>query len=59
MNPESFQLTIEQSFELEKIMRNVDSLSPEHLRDLAIQMARLIMVKDNMIKSLIKQGVTL
>ncbi len=57
MPPEAMQLTLEQSFELRRIADTIPNLPEQHCRDLLLEMARLIMVKDNMLKHFIKTSV--
>ncbi len=57
MSPEAFELTIEQSFQMRKIIDQVPTLPEQHCRELLVEMARQIMIKDNLIKHFLKQGV--
>lgn len=55
LSTETFELTIEQNFQLEAISRQVQSSqSIDEMRSMLVTMARLIMVKDNVIRHLAK-----
>lgn len=47
--------TLAQQFELVKIEKEMENLSREQLRDLLLQVSRLLMMKDNVIRSLLRQ----
>lgn len=55
MPPEVFSLTIEQSFALRKMADQIPDLPEQHCRELLVQMARQLMIKDNLLKHFIKQ----
>lgn len=55
MDIKTFDLTLEQKFELQKMQAAAHQMSREQLVDLLLKSARLIMLKDNAIKDLIKQ----
>jgi hypothetical protein len=57
MNPEVFQLTLEQQFQIRLLENSADDLDREELSDLVVQVCRLLMVKDNLIRDLIKQSI--
>lgn len=48
-------LTIEQEFMLQTYVNNASQLSAEEARKLLIEAAKLCMVKDNVIRQLMKQ----
>jgi hypothetical protein len=56
MEPTSFELTLEQQFEMRRMQNEVQSMSREQALDLLLQASRLLMVKDNIIRNLIKQN---
>jgi hypothetical protein len=55
MDPKSFQLTLEQQFEMRRMQDEVQNMSREQALELLIQASRLLMLKDNIIKMLVKQ----
>lgn len=54
MKSSDFELTLEQQFHLKLMEVSTQNLSREQLHDLLIQSAKLIMLKDNVIRSLVK-----
>jgi Phycobilisome degradation protein nblA len=56
MNPEVFQLTLEQQFQMKLLENSADDLNREQLSDLVVEVCRLLMVKDNLIRDLMKQS---
>lgn len=54
INPEDFQLSIEQHFTLTRLTRQVEELSPEQLRTNLLESVRQMMIKDNVLRSLIR-----
>ncbi len=57
MEPTSFELSLEQQFELRRVQDAAATMSREQAVDLLMQTAKLLMVKDNVIRSLMKKGV--
>jgi hypothetical protein len=55
MDIKTFDLTLEQQFELQRMQTAATKLSREEVVDLLLKSARLIMLKDNAIKDLISQ----
>jgi Phycobilisome degradation protein nblA len=55
MEPTSFELTLEQQFEMRRMQSEVQHMSREQALDLLLQASRLLMLKDNVIRNLIKQ----
>jgi hypothetical protein len=55
MSPETFELTLEQEFQMRLIEEQTTDLSREQMENLLLQTSRLLMVKDNVIRSLVKQ----
>jgi hypothetical protein len=62
MNNNSFDLNIntnlslEQEFKMQIFGRTVESMNPNEARSLLLEASKLLMVKDNIIKELIKQS---
>ncbi|MGF1477889.1 MAG: NblA/ycf18 family protein [Cyanophyceae cyanobacterium] len=52
-------LTLEQEFELRRFQDSAQEMSREQAVSLLLKASRLLMVKDNVIKDLIKQNLTL
>lgn len=55
MEPKSFDLTLEQQFEMRRMQNEIQNMSREQAIDLLLQASRLLMLKDNVIRNLIKQ----
>jgi Phycobilisome degradation protein nblA len=55
MEPKSFELTLEQEFELRRMKNEAQAMSREQAMDMLLQASRLLMIKDNVIKGLINQ----
>jgi Phycobilisome degradation protein nblA len=56
MSPECFELSIEQQFSMRTIQLNTLSLSEDQLRELFVEISRQLLVKDNVIRHLMKNG---
>lgn len=56
MEPTSFELTLEQQFEMRRMQDAAHGMSREQALDLLVQASRLLMVKENIIRNLIKQS---
>jgi hypothetical protein len=56
MDSSSFQLTLEQQFQMRLMEQSAQKMTREQMQDLLIQSARLLMLKDNVIRDLIKGG---
>jgi hypothetical protein len=54
MNSNSFELSLEQQFEMRRMQDEVQNLSREQALSLLMQASRLLMLKDNVIRNLIK-----
>jgi uncharacterized protein YaaW (UPF0174 family) len=54
MNPEAFNLTLEQQLQMRLIEESAKSMSREQMQELIVQVSRLLMMKDNVIRNLIK-----
>jgi Phycobilisome degradation protein nblA len=57
MNMSSFQLSLEQDFQIRLIERSMQDMSKEQLQDMLLQIARLLLVKENIIRDLVKSCV--
>lgn len=57
MDSTSFELTVEQQFHLRLVEDSAHQMSCEQTRELLIQLSRQLMVKDNVIRDLLKRGV--
>ncbi len=55
MEPTSYELTIEQQFQMRLMEESARNMSQAQLADTLVQASRLIMLKDNVIRSLMKQ----
>lgn len=49
-----YELTLEQQFQMKLMEQSAQQMSREQMQDLLIQAARLLMLKDNAIRDLIK-----
>jgi Phycobilisome degradation protein nblA len=56
MDPQFFELTLEQQFEMRRMQNEVKGMSREQALELLVQASRLLMVKENVIRNLIKQA---
>jgi hypothetical protein len=56
MNTELFELTLEQKFQMRLMQESAQVLSREQMLDILMETSRLLMVKDNIIRDLIKNG---
>jgi hypothetical protein len=52
----SLELTLEQQFQMRLMEEQVVSLSQQQIQDLLLQASRLLMLKDNVIRSLLKKA---
>jgi hypothetical protein len=57
MSPECFELSLEQQFSMRTIEMDTLALSADQLRELFIEMSRQLIVKDNVIRHLVKNGI--
>jgi hypothetical protein len=53
--PTAYQLTLEQQFQMQLMQQSAHALSQEQILDMVAQVSRLLMVKDNVIRSLMNQ----
>ncbi|MBD2653535.1 NblA/ycf18 family protein [Synechocystis salina LEGE 06155] len=56
MKPESFDLTIEQMFEFRRMQDAAADISQEQALELLVQASRLLMIKSNVIRDLMRQA---
>lgn len=54
MNPEVFNLSLEQQFQLQAIRNDAKHLSKSQLEDMLLEITRQLMIKDNVVKDLLK-----
>jgi hypothetical protein len=54
MNTSSFQLSLEQEFQMRLIESSMQDMSQEQLQDMLMQIVRLLLVKENIIRDLVK-----
>jgi Phycobilisome degradation protein nblA len=57
MDSSSFELTLEQSFHMQLMERSVDLLTREQIEGLFLETSRLLMLKENIIKGLMRDKV--
>jgi uncharacterized protein YaaW (UPF0174 family) len=53
----SLALTIEQQFQMRLVEDSVEQMSPSQMKELLIELSRLIMIKDNAIKDLLSNEI--
>jgi hypothetical protein len=54
MESSPFELTLEQQFQMRLMEQSTEELTREQMQDLLIQASRLLMIKDNVIRGLVK-----
>lgn len=57
MNMDVLSLTVEQQFQMKLVENSTQHLSKEEMRELLIQLSRLLMMKDNAIRNLLRNNV--
>jgi Phycobilisome degradation protein nblA len=55
MNSSSFDLSIEQEFQLKLFEQTIMKMNSEQMQDLLIQLTRMMLIKDNFVRDLVKQ----
>ena len=55
MNGETFQLTLEQEFQVRLMEESTQNMSREQMQDMLVQTVRLLMLKENVIRGLVKE----
>jgi hypothetical protein len=56
MDTSAFELTLEQQFHVRLMEQSTERLSREQMQELLIQTAKLLMVKDNVIRNLMRNS---
>ena len=56
MDTNAFELSLEQEFQMRMLAESAQSLSREEIIDVLMQTSRLLMVKDNLIRNIIKDN---
>ena len=56
MTPECLSLSMEQQFSIRRFEVDSQNVSPDELRKLFIEVTRQLLVKDNVIRHLLKHG---
>ncbi len=56
MNFLSFDLSMEQEFEIQKVQQEVRSLDREQALELLLEISKTLMIKDNLIRDLMKRA---
>lgn len=56
MNFLSFDLSLEQEFEVQKVQQQVQSMSREQALELLLEVSKTLMIKDNVIRDLMKRA---
>lgn len=54
----SLTLSLEQEFKMRIFQESVQAMNPEEARSLLVEASKLLMVKDNIIKDLIRQDLS-
>jgi hypothetical protein len=54
MNFPSLDLTLEQQFQMRLIQESAEQMNREQMKELLVQIAQLLMMKDNIIRDLVK-----
>jgi hypothetical protein len=54
MDTSSFELTLEQQFQMRLMEESAQQMNREQIQDLLLQATRLLMLKDNVIRGLVK-----
>lgn len=57
ISPNDFELTMEQEFVLVRYNQQITEISQEDLRAALLEITRQLMIKDNVIKTLVKAGI--
>ncbi|WP_448571133.1 NblA/ycf18 family protein [Trichothermofontia sp.] len=55
MNPAAFELSLEQQFQMRLVEESLSQMSHEQALDLLLQASRLLMLKDNVIRDLMRK----
>ncbi len=57
MNSSSFELSLEQEFQMKLFEQTIMKMSSEQMQDMLIQITRMMLIKDNFVRDLVKQCV--
>jgi hypothetical protein len=57
MNVSSFELSIEQQFQIRLVEQTLHNMDREQMQNMLMQLTRLLLVKDNIIRDLVKNCV--
>lgn len=57
MDSNTFELTLEQQFHMQLMERSLDLLSKEQMQSLFLETSRLLMIKENIIKGLMRDKI--
>jgi hypothetical protein len=57
MNPSSFELSMEQQFQVRLVEQTTQNMDREQMQGMLMQLTRLLLVKDNVIRDLVKSCV--
>lgn len=57
ISSDDFELTVEQEFLLLRYNQQITEISQEDLRAALLEITRQLMIKDNVIKTLVKAGI--
>ncbi|MEA5570149.1 NblA/ycf18 family protein [Calothrix sp. UHCC 0171] len=55
MDSEAFQLTLEQEFQMRMMEESAHNMTREEILETLVQVSRLLMVKDNLIRNLLRR----
>jgi hypothetical protein len=56
MDTTMFELSLEQQFQMRLMEQSAQELTREQMLDIIMQTSRMLMVKDNIIRNLVKNG---
>ncbi|MBW4601340.1 MAG: NblA/ycf18 family protein [Calothrix sp. FI2-JRJ7] len=56
MDTTMFELSLEQQFQMRLMQESAQDLTREQMLDILMQTSRMLMVKDNIIRNLVKNG---
>jgi len=56
MDPTAFELSLEQQFQIRRMQDAAEGMSREQALDLLLQASRQLMIKDNLIRDLLKKA---
>lgn len=56
MNFLAFDLSLEQEFEIKKVQQEVQTMSREQALELLLEISKTLMIKDNVIRDLMKRA---